>query len=257
MWRELGLRDIRLRGNSGLWYLLDKKCGVNGTCLGGHTLLYYACRLGMAKVVAMLLKISGVDVNAPSKEGTPLWTACNFLNFECVRWLLEDARTDVMTEVPNYICAQAQTALEIAVATDSVECVKWFLALRRPSEIIVRGKFVELGVCPNTASLLGHFSLDPVGLRQRLCLELDVRTAANLFSAILLLSDEFFLIKRAHTAVVLEAQGAQGAARFFTMAIGLPMELQMVLALRALSSGRHVILRQEFNPAIDWWLAAE
>jgi len=93
------------------------------------------------------------------------------------------------------------------------------------------------------AMLLERFVTNPVQARHELHMKLGLldELAAELFATIVFLCDDLLQRK--------PAPAPSGAARFFTIASKLPMELQMVLCCRVVGSTKQNILRKDSEVA--------
>lgn len=228
---------------------------VTDRCEGGRTLLHYACILGHADMVALLLRVPGVEVNARVDLETPLIFAAHYSNADCVRLLLEDPTVDVSLRSNQRWHHGYETALERAIACEVTDCIKWFLALRSPAENAIGRMHLSRIAASSMRPLLQEYANNPVPVRLRLQFELGIVSAAIVFSIVLLVSDDFFRIKslpEMNDDLHDEGIKAQyvNAIRLLTISSKLPIELQMLLAHRAMGSAGDIVLQKEFDPAI-------
>jgi len=234
--------------NRGLFQALvgGKNPGVNERGADGYTMLHLACRGDNPTLVRVLLEVPGIDVNLIVAECTPLLQAVTRGHRECVRVLLGDPRVCLSHTKAWGINSHQTTALQHALLDNDLQMVKWFLALREPAECTNLNLYAHNTV--GVYALIWAYQADPIATRQRLCCELDVATPASLFALQVLLSDDYLCRK-----VALPNSDAKD--RFLAMGARLPLELQMVLAHRALGSAKDVVLRRELDPAMIFLLS--
>lgn len=211
----------------------DLDVNSDGRYYGG-TALYRCCSRGHANVLRLLLAHPRVDVNVYDGYGTTaLMTACDHGASEIVGLLLVDPRLDVK-RVDNGM----RTALWHAAYKGQVDVVKRLLACERDVGVHclgwnqnIRCNISARGVSQSrghfrVASLLHCFETQPAVMRLSLQIELGLpgASAAFLFAVIVFICDGFLSAS---------AERKTLPARFFAISENLPMELQMVLSLRA------------------------
>ena len=213
----------------------------------GWTVLQYACRLNMPRVVELLLRIPGIDVNRLGCEPcySPVMVAIAEEHTECMRMLLEDPRVDHLVP-PDYQVFKMRGVLDFALNQQRHLAIRWVMALINPQDFVVMHAHTFLHTMFGAnATLLRDYLNDPAAMRHQLRVELGIQRAqaARLFALFLLLSDGFFTASA-------PAEGAE-RCRLLRIALRLPLELQMVLAWRACGNPiREVVHREDFEPAI-------
>ena len=102
--------------------------------------------------------------------------------------------------------------------------------------------------CPLIATLLDSFEADPAATRQQLRELPHLRDPfiGEVLALVVFLCDDLLATAKPSTT---DASAASGAARFFQIAVQLPMELQMVLCNRKFGSGKDHVLTKHSEPA--------
>jgi len=209
----------------------------------GLDLLHHACRMDLPGVLALLLKVPGVDVNHRSATNwTPLMFAAFFNNPRCVALLITDSRVN-----PDLCDNVGQTALMFAISSNRLQATKWLVALHAlPAS---KGPAFRRCLGNRSVSLHRRFLADPGRTRHRIRVELGIEKAmaGELFAIMVLSCDGYFRV--ASTA----AQDAKSRriARFLSLSQKMPIELQMTLAWRVLGSSREIIIAEDSGPAFD------
>ena len=205
----------------------------------GCTLLHLTCHgdWGSA-VIPLLLAHPDIDVNVKTKKGgTPFWYACGN-GHTCVREMLKDSRVKV-NEPDN----GGVTPLWRAAYIDLPYIIKWWIASGREMDlgepwdvdktdaIVVAKEYGETEV----VTLLKRFKENPLETRHSVRVELGLldNLAAEMFALAVFVSDGILQVKDTATP--------SPAARFFSIARQLPLELQMVLCFRQVGSAKEII----------------
>jgi len=228
---------------------LSEKPAVNQLQGNGSfwALLHYACRLDYPEVVRLLLLIPGVDVNlrAGWSGWTPLYFAVFHNNLRLVMILLRDARVDLMVSGGGAPDLADEGAFVYGISQGFGEVIKAFLAFREAEEMVPLVKRCKVA-CVGMRSLLDAYLLSPIKTRHDFLVDLGTRCAwaAERFAAVLLLSDGLFDLPDALDDHLI------GVVRFLLISQRLPMELQMLMALRSVGLPGDVLLQRHFDPAI-------
>jgi len=158
--------------------------------------------------VRLLLKDSRVLVNEPTAFGnTPLYWATYNVHLDIIRWWIASGRELDLGEPGNYKTDAIMKAKDVA-----------------ETEVV---------------ALLERFKENPVETRHQVRLELGLvnEQAAEIFAMVVFVSDGLLQI----TQII----QSTAAARFFSVASHLPLELQMVLCYRvAVIQGDNLWQRQ-------------
>jgi len=207
----------------------------------GYTLLHFACREdSRSAVIPLLLAHPDIDVNVKNIVGeTPFYYACGYPS--CVREMLKDTRVKV--NEPDFA---GRTPLRWAACNGRLDIVKWW---------IVSGREIDLGKPggertdaiggakkygkTEVVSLLERFKSDAVQTKRAIRVELGWydEAAAEMFALVVFVSDGLMQINDDTTP--------SPAARFFSIARRLPLELQMMLCFRQVGSGKEIISGKE------------
>jgi len=149
-----------------------------------------------------MLKDSRVKVNEPDKDGeTPLWRAAREGHLEVIRWWIASGR-EIDLEEPG------------DSKTDAIGVAKKY------------GK-------TEVVTLLERFKTDAAKTRHAMRVELGwYDEAAKMFALVVFVSDGLLQVKDTTTTP---------AARYFSIAAQLPLELQMVLCFRQVGSDKEII----------------
>ena len=213
----------------------------------GWTLLHHACfRNDGSPLIPLLLAHPDIDVNVKNTKGeTPFHIACRHGSASCVREMLRDSRVKV-----NELNNDGYTPLFWAAYHGHIEVIKWLIAsgrrmdLGKPEEgergaIWVAMKRGRTGV----VTLLERYKSDATQTRHAMRLELDLldELAAEMFALVVFVSDGILQINDTTTTTP--------AARFFSIAAQLPLELQMVLCFRSVGSDQEIIPGKESEVA--------
>jgi len=214
----------------------------------GNTLLHSAClEDSRSSVLPLLLAHPGVDVNVKNSSGaTPFHLASRRGTTSFVRELLKDSRVKV--NEPNN---DGQTPLWGASISGCLDVIELWIASGRdmdlgtPRDISRTDAF---GVAKRNGqaeikTLLKRFKTNPLKTRHAVRVELgwyDL-AAAEMFALVVFVSDGLQQVNDTTTP--------SPAARFFTIAAQLPLELQMVLCFRQVGSGKEIIPGKESEVA--------
>jgi len=223
----------------------------------GWTLLHYACSYSdRSPVIPLLLAHPDTDVNLRSKGGcTPFYYACYYGYPSCAREMLKDSRVRV-NELDNL----GTTPLWTAAYRGQVDVIKWWIASGREANLGKPGndKTDAIGVAKKieswyneatkmrkteVATLLERFKENPVETRHAVRVELGLLDglAAEMFALVVFVSDGLLQIKDTTTP--------SPAARYFSVARRLPLELQTVLCYRLVGSTKEIIPGKESEVA--------
>jgi len=214
----------------------------------GWTPLHYACDGSRASaVIPLLLAHPDIDVNLKNIMGeTPFYLAFASGSPSCVREMLKDSRVK-LNEPSN----DRSTPLWWAACFGYLDVVKWWIASGREMDLGKPGdvdKTDAIGVAKKNdyvemVILLERFKSDAAQTRYVMRVELGFidELAAEVFAMVVFVSDGLLQIKDTATP--------SPAARFFTIAAQLPLELQMVLCFRQVGSGKEIIPGKESEVA--------
>jgi len=213
----------------------------------GETLLHFACSEdSRSAVIPLLLAHPDIDVNVKDEgRETPFYWACNG-NTSCVREMLKDSRVKV-----NEPHDDGSTPLWRAARSGHLDVIKWWIAsgreidLGKPGDIDrtdAIGKAKRRGKT-EVVTLLERFKSDAAQTRQgmRLGLGLVDEVAAQMFALVVFVSDGLLHVQ--------DQFAAAPAARFFSMAARLPLELQMMLCFRQVGSDKEIISGKDSEEA--------
>jgi len=192
----------------------------------GYTLLHHACcGSHRSAVIPLLLAHPDVDANVKNKYGsTPFYLACLNGRTPCVREMLNDSRVKV--NEPSY----GATPLWYAAYYRHLDMIKWWIASGREIDLGKPGDIDNSEV----VTLLERFKSDAVKTRHAARVELGwyEKLAAEMFALVVFGSDGLLQIKDTTPSP---------AARYFSIATQLPLELQMVLCFRQVGSAKEII----------------
>jgi len=152
-----------------------------------------------------MLKDSWVKVNEPNNDGiTPLWWAAFYGHLDTIKWWIA-SRREMDLGKPGDVDK-----------TDAIGAAKKY------------GK-------TEVATLLERFKENPGETRHRVRQEMGWydKLAAEMFALVVFVSDGLLQINETTTP--------SPAARFLSIAIQLPLELQMVLCFRQVGSDKEII----------------
>ena len=215
---------------------------VNMDQRDGWTLLHFAClENSRSAVIPVLLAHPAIDVNVKSTFGyTPFFSACSGYT-SCVREMLKDSRVKV-NEPNNY----GRTPLWFAAFYGFLEVIKWWIASGREMDLGTPGDEMtdaiggakEYGET-EVVTLLERFKANPVETRHAVRVEINWydEAAAEMFALVVFVSDG--LLRTKDTTVT------TSAARFFSIARRLPLELQMMLCFRQMRSAKEIVPGKE------------
>jgi len=225
---------------------------VNWVDRFGQTVLHRACEKGHDAITRILLSHPGIDVNLRDVYGhTPLLLASLFQHAGCVGLLLRDSRV-------NCLPGERGVGLKWAAEKGSVDIVRLWVATGRmfPPELWCAGAIttarspawrklnetqeeyvMRQKANVDTATLLERFVEEPEETMHAVRAELRWYNllASEMFAVVVFVSDGLLEVTQGEKATT-------PAARFFTIAQKLPLELQMVLCYRLVGSGQEVII---------------
>jgi len=219
-----------MRQDSGFKVNMDQ----NG---GGLILLHHACvDSKRSAVIPLLLAHPDIDVNAKNKYGeTPFYHAC-YGRPSCVREMLKDSRVKVNEPAQN-----GQTPLWRAALRGNLDIIKWWIASGREMNFGKPGgwntdaiKAAKNQGKTEVVTLLERFKGDAAQTRRAVRVELGWHDemAAEMFALVVFVSDGLLQVNDTTPTP---------AARFFSIARRLPLELQMVLCHRLVGSRKEII----------------
>jgi len=204
----------------------------------GWTLLHYACRSSnRSAVIPLLLAHPDIDVNFKEIYGrTPFHCACGG-HPSCVREMLKDSRVKV-----NEPDDDGSAPLWWAAWYGCLDAIKSWIASGREMDLGKPGDIHKTDAIggakeegkTKVATLLERFKNDATRTRHAVRVELGVldELAAQLFAMVVFVSDGLLQINDTTPSP---------AARYFSIARQLPLELQMVLCCRQVGSDKEII----------------
>ena len=213
---------------------------VNGH---GFTLVHFACRESSGSaVIPLLLTHPDIDVNVKENYGyTPFYFACLYGRPSCVREMLKDPRVKV-NEPRN----DGSTPLwSVAAYYGHLDIIQWWIASGREVDLGEPGnaRTDAIGVAKKegkteVVTLLERFKGDAAKTRYAMRVELGLvdELAAEVFAVIVFVSDGLRQINDTTPSA---------AARYFSIAKNLPLELQMLLCRRVVGSSKEIISGKE------------
>jgi len=208
----------------------------------GYTFLHHACwRSHRSAVIPLLLAHPDIDVNAKNEFGyTPFYLACIFGRTSCVREMLKDSRVKV--NQPNNA---GSTPLCYAARNGHDDVIKLWIFSGRGMDMGTPGdvdRTDAIGAAKKNGhsevvTLLERFKENPVETRHAVRVKLGFldEMAAEMFALVVFVSDGLLQVKDTPSP----------AARFFSIASQLPLELQMVLCYRLIGSAKEIIPGKE------------
>jgi len=215
-----------------------------------RTLLHHACwgSKDRSAVIPLLLAHPDIDVNLKDVDGwTPFSYAC-FERLSCVRELLKDSRVNV--NEPDDL---GQTPLHRTARYGSLDVIQWWIASGREMDLGDPEDFYKMDAISmakeegmtEVVTLLERYKENPVEPRHQVRVELGLvdELAAEMFSLVVFVSDELLQINGTTTTTTTPA------ARFFSIAARLPLELQMMLCFRLVGSDKEIIPGEESEVA--------
>jgi len=205
----------------------------------GFTLLFYACcKSESSPVIPLLLAHPDIDVNVKGETGwTPFFSACGGGRSSCVRELLKDSRVKV--NEPNN---SGLTPLWWSACGNYLGVIKWWIVSGREMDLVTPGndRTDAIGIAKKldrtkVVTLLEKFKENPNKTRHGVRVEVGwyEKLAAEMFALVVFVSDGLLQVNDATTP--------SPAARFFSVAAQLPLELQMVLCFHQVGSGKEII----------------
>jgi len=205
----------------------------------GLALLHLAC-LGdhRSSIIPLLLAHPAIDVNVKDHyECTPFSIACANGYTSCVREMLKDSRVELNEPIED-----GRTPLWYAAYYDDPPTIRWWIASGREMDLETPGvmKTDALGVAKEqgrteVVTLLERFKECPGETRHVVRMEVGWydEAAAEMFALKVFVSDGLLQTKGTTTSTP--------AARYFSIAAQLPLELQMVLCFRQMGSDKDII----------------
>jgi len=171
----------------------------------GNTPFMFACYCGNTSCVCLLLQDHRVKVNEPNNDGeTPLFWAASRCHLGIIRWWIASGR-EMNLGTPGEVDK-----------TDAIGVAK---EEEGKTEVV---------------SLLERFKSDATQTRHAVRVELGLldELAAEMFAVVVFVSDGLLQVSNGDQST---------AARFFSIARRLPLELQMVLCRRVVGSDKEII----------------
>jgi len=208
----------------------------------GWTLLHFACLdSSRSAVIPLLLAHPDIDVNVKNIYGyAPFYLACYHGYTSCVREMLKDSRVKV--NEPNHV---GETPLWYAALYGRLEVVRWWIASGREMDLGKPGDVDKTDAIETAkeqgysevVTLLERFKENPDHTRHVIRIELGLvdELAAEMFALVVFVSDGLLVTNDTTTTTP--------AARFFSIAAQLPLELQMVMCYRQVGSAKEIIPR--------------
>jgi len=209
------------------------------------TALIRACENGHNVIVSILLAHPEINANPKVLDSdTPFLRACRDGHTSCVRLLLKDQRVEI--NEPDSI---GHTPLYWAASGGFLDIVRWWVASGREMDVKKPAKvrMIDIGEelrkrRAEVVTLLGRLHENPNETRHAMRLELGWydEAAAEMFALMVFVSDGLLQVKDTTPTP---------AARFLSIARGLPLELQMVLCHRVVGSPKEIIRAQDSEVA--------
>ena len=212
-----------------------------------RTLLHHACwgSKDRSAVIPLLLAHPDIDVNAKDSIGiTPFFCACYGFT-PCVRLLLKDSRVNVNQPANN-----GETPLWGAAYDGHLDITKWWIASGREMDLGDPEDFYKMDAISmakeegmtEVVTLLERYKENPVEPRHQVRVELGLvdELAAEMFALVVFVSDGLLHVNDTTSSP---------AARLFSIASQLPLELQMVLCFRQIGSAKEMISGRESEVA--------
>jgi len=203
----------------------------------GWTLLHFACNNdSRSAVIPLLLAHPGINVNLKDRdEQTPFNYACSGCT-SCVREMLKVSRVKV-NEPTNH----GKTPLWYAADYGRLNVIKWWVTSGREMDLGNPGdmKTDAIGAAKRGGDSevvsLERFKSDAAQTRHAMRVELSWydEAAAEVFALVVFVTDGLLQVKDTTTSTP--------AARFFSIARRLPLELQMIVCHRLVGSAKEII----------------
>jgi len=222
----------------------DPGFNVNMNHGPGDTLLHHACSGdSRSAVIPLLLAHPDIDVNLKTRrKATPFLYACLSGSTSCVREMLKDSRVKV-----NQPDNDGWTPLWWASRNGYLDIIKWWISSGREMNLGTPGdvdRTDAIGAAKQrgkteVATLLERFQDYPEETRHHVRVDLGWYddAAAEMFALVVFVSDGLLQIKDTTTP--------SPAARFFSIARRLPLELQMILCFRQVGSDKEIVPGKE------------
>ena len=221
--------------------LMRQNPGFNVNQLNKYwiTLLHFACAVdSRSAVIPLLLAHPDIDVNAKNTYGaTPFYYTCEGERPSCIREMLKDSRVNV-----NEPDSHGHTPLWYAAYNGSLGTIKWWIVSGREMDLGTPGdidKTDAIGLAKKfgkteVGTLLERYKRDAAQTRHAIRVELGFvdELAAEMFALVVFVSDGLLKVKDTTPTP---------AARYFYIAIRLPLELQMMLCRRVVRSAKEII----------------
>ena len=203
-----------------------------------ETFLHSACSLDRVQIIALLLAHPSIDVNQKDKFGTtPFMIACSMGHTASVRLLLKDSRLRVNEPDKN-----GHTPLKRVAYNGHLDIIRWWIASGREMDLGKPGDVEKSDAIAgakkygktDVVTLLERFKENPEETRHAVRLDLGLvdELAAEMFALVVFVSDGLLRIKDTISTP---------AARFFSIARRLPLEIQMLLCYRVEGSPKEII----------------
>jgi len=207
-------------------------------------------------VIPLLLAHPDIDANVKDTGGrTPFMVACNGFT-PCVREMLTDSRVKV-----NEPDEDGFTPLKGAAVNGHLEAIKWWIVSGRKMDLGTPGdvdKTDAIGAAKKeeiwhgsaqnmgkreVVALLERFKSNATETRHAMRVEIGWydETAARIFALVVFVSDGLLHVK--------DTTPPSPAARLFSIAARLPLELQMILCSRVVGSDKEIISGKDSEAA--------
>jgi len=208
---------------------------VNCQRSGGWTSLQNACAAGYDSIVSILLAHHDIDVNLGNYYGfTPFFYACLSEHPFFVRELLKDPRLKLDEPKPS--------PLFWAASRGHLDVIKSWIASGREMDLGKPGDDGKRDIIreakkkgkTEVVTLLERFKENPKETRYQVRVDLGLvdELAAEILAMVVFVSDGLLQVNDTTRSL---------AARYFSVARQLPLELQMVLCFRQVGSAKEII----------------
>jgi len=204
----------------------------------GWTALHVACVKGYDSIVSILLAHPAIDVSVKGVYGPTPFLYCCAAEYTCVRLLLKDSRVKV-----NEPDLARHSPLWKAACINGSYTIKWWIASGREMDLGTPGEWRKDAILAaraekkaETVALLERFKENPLDTRHLVRLEIGWYdcAAAEMFALVVFVSDGLLKISN-------REQSTAPAARFFSIARRLPLELQMIVCHHVVGSPQDII----------------